>query len=116
MLPLESISPETTTLELVLPLSIHAASLKCLEGYVKQARKVDDYAATGTISRGLQQGRNSSMVKAWEEHLRFLLNDRYGGDGVVGEVEGEERFQMEIESILQDHLAKQLGGEDETRA
>lgn len=116
MLPLESISPETTTLELVLPLSIYAAELKCLEGYVKQARKVDDYAATGTISRGLQQGRNSSMVKAWEEHLRSILNDRYGGKGAAGEVEGEERFQMEIESILQEHLAKQLEGEDERRA
>ena len=109
MLPLESISSDTTTLELVLPLSLQSTDLQSLGRDVKRASGIDDYTASGNIGMGLQQGRNTNIVRDWEEHLRFLLQDRYGKDPILG----EDVTKIELEPILQNHLANQLDRNNE---
>ncbi|KAL8784184.1 MAG: hypothetical protein Q9195_009152 [Heterodermia aff. obscurata] len=85
-LPLESIDPASTTLELILPLSIQPHNLNSARG------GFDEYIAAGAISRGLLQQGN---VREWEERLRCLLKARYPGDWEV---------QIELETMLQKHL------------
>ena len=111
MLPLESISSDTTTLQLVLALSIQPTDLRSLERDVNCASRIDDYTALGKISNGFSQGRNTDVVRDWEERLRFLLQDHYGEDFVLEK--GEVRIELELELVLQNHLAKQLDDNDE---
>ena len=111
MLPLESISSDTTTLELLLPLSLQSTDLQSLGRNVKRASGIDDYTATGNISMGLQQGRNTTIVRSWEEHLLSLLKDRYGEDPIPG----KDKTKIELEPILQTHVANQLDRNNEPR-
>ena len=111
MLPLESISSDSTTLELVLPLSLQSTDLQSLGRDVKRASRIDDYTASGKISAGLQQGRNTNIVRSWEKQLRSLLKDRYGEDPIPG----KGKTRIELEPILQTHVANQLDSKNEPR-
>ena len=107
MLPLESISSDTTTLELILFLSTRPPTdLQSLERDVQGARHIDDYAASGNISNGFLQGRNVAIVKCWEERLQALLQARYGEDHISGK--DQNKTSIELDPILQTHLANQL--------
>lgn len=99
MLPLESISPGTTTLDLVLPLPSHSTDLNFLKRAVKRASGFEDYTATGEISSGFLQGSDIEVVSAWEERvLLLLLKDRYGQE------ESILQTKIELGSVLRNHL------------
>ena len=73
MLPLESISEDSTTRDLEVVLEKQDMGTIKMASRVKSLKDVDGYLGGGRIDRGLEEGRTINVVRSWEDQLRLMV-------------------------------------------
>lgn len=110
MLPLESISDSNTTRDLELPLPSKAVNSTTMGKNVQEARSVDEYVKSGTISNGLKEAKAIEVARAWEVEIATLIREQYKRHVETGE---QWALKIELWPILQAHSAAQDAGNEQ---
>lgn len=101
MLPLETISEDSATRDLELPLLASAVEIRKIQRGVKSTNRVDEYIDTGEISSGLQQGKTIGVVRSWEDELRLLAKNYTQANSGS---EQQSPLKFELWTTLQERL------------